>query len=101
MSISTHTYEIIQIPHARVEILTLTGSQRVNMMYDNAVVDLISFDSEVATEVSCDHLSSSFSPNIALVETLVHPAMSTERLSEKCAIERQILETLFECVQVR
>lgn len=91
MSISTHAYEIIQIPHARVEILTLTWRQRIDMMYDNAVVDLITFNSEVTAEVSCDHLGPSFSPNIALVETLVHPAMPTERLSEKCAVERQIL----------
>lgn len=87
MSISAHAYEIIQVPHTRVEILTLSWSQRIDMMYDNAVVNLISFDTEVATEVSCDHLGPSFSPNIALVETLVHPAMTAERLSEKCAIE--------------
>jgi hypothetical protein len=87
MSISTHAYEIIQIPHARVEILTLARRQRVDMMYNNAVVDLIPFDAEVATEVSCNGLGPSFSPNIALVETLVHPAMTTERLSEKCAVE--------------
>lgn len=98
MSISTHTYEIIQIPHARVEILTLTGRQRIDVMHDNAVVNLVSFDTEVATEVSCDGLGPSFSPNIALVETLVHPAMSAERLSEKCTVERQILETFLECV---
>jgi hypothetical protein len=60
-------------------------------MHDDAVVDLISFDAEVATEVSCDCLGPSFSPNIALVETLVHPAMTTERLSEKRAVERKIL----------
>ena len=87
MSISTHAYEIVQIPHTRVEILALTGRQRVDMMHDNAVVDLISFNAKVTTEVSCDHLGASFSPNIALVETLVHPAMPAERLSEKYAVE--------------
>lgn len=87
MSISTHAYEIIQIPHTRVEILTLAWCQRVDVMHDNAVVDLISFDSEVTTEVSRDRLGPSFSPNIALVETLVHPSMTAEGLSEKCAIK--------------
>jgi hypothetical protein len=71
------------------------------MMYDNAVVDLIPFDPEVATEVSRDRLGTSFSPNIALVETLVHPAMTAEGLSEKCAIKRQILESFLECMQSR
>nr|DAF19646.1 MAG TPA: hypothetical protein [Caudoviricetes sp.] len=98
MSISTHAYEIVQIPHTRVEILTLTGYQGIDMMHDNAVMNLISFDPQITSEISSNCSSTSLSPNIALVETLIHPSGSAERLSEKCSVKREILESFFECV---
>jgi hypothetical protein len=71
MSISAHTYEIIDVPQAWVEILTLTWGQRVDVMHDNAVVNLIALETEIASKISCDHSGASISPNIALVKTLV------------------------------
>lgn len=88
MSISTHAYEIIQIPHTRVEILTLTRRQRIDVMYNNAVMNLISLDTEIESEIPSDYSSAGLSPNIASVETLVHPSGTPKCLSEKCAVER-------------
>lgn len=87
MSISTHANEIVGIPHAWVEILTLARCQRVDMMHDNAVMNLVTLETEIASKISRDNLGASFSPNIALVETLIQPSGSTEGLAEKCSIE--------------
>ena len=87
MSISTDAYEIVDVPHAWVEILTLTRCERIDVMYDNAVVNLISLEAEIASKISCDNLGASLSPNIALVETLIQPPGSTKGLAEKCSIE--------------
>ena len=87
MSISTHTNKIVDVPHAWVEILTLTRRERIDVMYDNAVVNLISLKAEIATKISRDNLGASLSPNIALVETLIQPPRSAESLAEKCSIE--------------
>ncbi len=37
-----HANKIIQIPHAGVEILALVWEERINVMHDNTVVNLIS-----------------------------------------------------------
>ena len=87
MCISTHAYEIVDIPHAWIETLTLTRRERIDVMYDNAVVNLISLEAEIASKISCDNLGASFSPNIALVETLIQPPGSAESLAEKCSVE--------------
>ena len=87
MSISTDTYEIVSVPHAWVEILTLTRRKRIDVMYDNAVANLISLNAEIASKISRDNLGASLSPNIALVETLIQPPGSAESLAEKCSIE--------------
>lgn len=87
MSITTNAYEVICVPHARVEILTLARRQRIDVMHDNAVVNLITLKAEIASKISRDDLGASLSPNIALVETLIQPPGSTEGLAEKCSIE--------------
>ncbi len=87
MSISTHAYEIVDIPHAWIETLTLTRRERIDVMHDNSVVNLISLEAEIASKISCDNLGASLSPNIALIETLIQPSGSTEGLAEKCSIE--------------
>lgn len=87
MSISTHANKIIGIPHARVEILALTRRERIDVMYDNAVVNLVSFKAEIASKISRDNLGASLSPNIALVEALIQPPRSAESLAEKYSIE--------------
>ena len=87
MSISTHTNKIVGVPHAWVEILTLTRRERVDVMHYNAVVNLITLKTEIASKISRDNLGASLSPNIALVETLIQPPGSTEGLAEKCSIE--------------
>lgn len=98
MSISTYAYEIVGVPHTWVEILTLAWGQRVDVMHDNAVVNLIALKTEITSKISRDHSGASISPNIALVETLVQPSGSAECLAEKCSVESKILETLFEGV---
>ena len=98
MSISTHAYEIVGIPHTWVEILTLSWGQGVDVMHDNTVMDLISLKTEITSKISRDHSGASVSPNIALVETLVQPPGSTECLAEKCSVKSKILEPLFKCV---
>lgn len=87
MSISTDAYEIVGVPHTWIEILTLTGRERIDVVYDNAVVNLITLKAEIASKISRDNLGASLSPNIALVETLIQPPGSTEGLAEKCSIE--------------
>lgn len=87
MSISTNAYEVIGVPQAWVEILTLTRRYRINVMHDNAVANLITLKTEIASKISRDNLGASLSPNIALVETLIQPPGSTEGLAEKCSIE--------------
>ena len=98
MSISARAYEIIGVPQAWVEILTLTWGQRVDVMHDNAVANLITLETEIASKISRDHSGASISPNIALVKTLVQPPGSTKGLAEKCSVEGKILEPLFKCV---
>jgi hypothetical protein len=87
MSISTDAYEIVGVPHAWIETLALTRRQRIDVMHNNAVVNLIALKTEIASKISRDNLGASLSPNIALVETLIHPPGSTKGLSEKCSIE--------------
>ena len=94
MSITTHANKIIQIPHARVEILTLVGRERINMMYDDAVVNLIPFDTEIEAEVSRDDFTPSFLPNSTLVESLVHPPRPAKCLTEEGSFKRQIRQPL-------
>ena len=64
------------------------------MMYDDAVVNLIPFDTEIAAEVSRDNFISSFLPNSALIENLVHPPGSPKRLAEEGSVKRQIRQPL-------
>lgn len=71
MSISTNAYEVIGVPHAWIEILTLPRGKRVDVMHDNAVMNLITLKTEIASKISCDNLGASLSPNIALVEILI------------------------------
>jgi hypothetical protein len=87
MSISTHTYEIVGVPHTWIEILTLTRGERIDVVYNNTVMNLITLKAEIASKISCDNLGASLSPNIALVETLIQPPGPTECLAEKCSIE--------------
>lgn len=56
-------------------------------MHNDAVVNLITLETEIASKISRDNLSASLSPNIALVETLIQPPGSAEGLAEKCSIE--------------
>ena len=57
------------------------------MMHDNAVVNLVTLKTEIASKISRDNLGASLSPNIALVETLIRPPGSAEGLAEKFSIE--------------
>jgi hypothetical protein len=56
-------------------------------MHHNAVMNLITLKTEIASKISRNNLGASLSPNIALVETLIQPPGSTEGLAEKCSIE--------------
>lgn len=101
VSVPRHADEVVQVPHAGVHVLTLSWCQRVDMMNQNAVVDLKAFDTEITAEVSRDSLCSGLAPNIGLIETLVHPPVPSERWFEELSSKGEIVEPLFESLESR
>lgn len=70
------------------------------MVDQDSVVNLVALEAEITTEVSRNSLSSGLTPNIGLVETLVHPSMSSECWFEELSFERKVVETLLERVEL-
>lgn len=69
---------------------------RVHVMHDEIVKDLVTFDAEVPAVVSGDYLVSRSSPVSRMIEGLVQPALEPERVNADAGFDREVIEALLE-----
>lgn len=72
------TDQIIEVENARITVLDVFGGHWVHMMDYDPIIDLITFHSEITSEISSDNLVTNVPPLSRGVELLVYPAVESE-----------------------
>lgn len=77
----------------------VVGRHWVHMMYDDLVIDLIPFDSEVKTYISCDDIVPDLLPLSRGIESLVQITVEAESGLPDFTTEPEIVITLVKGVK--
>jgi len=75
---SGHTDQVLGVDYVVIEVNDVIESDRVHVMHEDGTVNMVTFDSEVASVVSDDHLVSYGSPFSAGVELLIEMPVIAE-----------------------
>lgn len=92
--------EVFRIKNAGVPESNIFGVHRIHVMDDEFGMDLVSFDSEVTTVVSSDHVVPNLSPFGRGVELLVDVAIEPERRVTDPSSKGEVAVTSYERVDL-
>jgi hypothetical protein len=80
--------EELGIDHALVALMYVVRRQRIHVMDVESIVNLVTFDTEVACQVSSDDMLTNVFPFLRHVKHLIHVTVETESLSTDFAMKR-------------
>ena len=73
---------------------------RIHVMYDQTRIDLTTGDPQITTLVANDGITTETTPFSRCVETLIDPAVVTERLTADLSIDPQVSVPIFERIEL-
>jgi len=88
------------IDYIGVRFSKISNADWIHVMYDQSSEDLVSFDSQVTSQISCYDFVAHLPPYGGSVEVLVQPPLMTERCYADLCVHAQILVSLFEVVDL-
>jgi hypothetical protein len=88
------------IDDVRVRLMKIFCPDWVHVMNDQSSEDLVSFDSQIASQISCYDFEARLPPKRRRIELLVQPPLMTKRRHAYLCMDTQILVPLFEVVDL-
>ena len=100
--IVSHADQVLGVEDVGIELsLEVLRPNRVHVMNENLVVDIVTWDPEVACVVSKDDLLPCLAPLGGVVEGLVQVPFETEGLIARILIETQVFVPILEGFDAR
>lgn len=90
--------EILWVENIVITMSDVIRRHRVHMMDDDPIIDLITFDSQIQTLITGNHLVTNMLPLSGSVESLIHVTLEAKSRSSNLSSELEIVISFLERV---
>lgn len=95
-----NTDQILRIESILSAIHNVILNQRIHVMNGDLVVNIVSSDTKITTQITSDDVSAKETPGTRRVELLIDPAIETECLSADLSTKNEVVESFFEALDL-